>query len=217
MLKALQPLCCQWISPELWDILPFQKAWHCLVSLCEVEVFVGRRPVNNWKNKPDRAVPVHVWCSFHALRRAYKSKLHLEPPSFCLVVGRENSVHFQSRGWFLVSVGNHLPVPHRGCGCVAQRLPVLPQANADPSVISCLHNLSRRIAIVLQHEERRCQYLTREAKLILAIQDEVSAMAESECLQQQGLSAGMLFQGGAGCAFLLLSCLGSLWTGVGAL
>ncbi|KAJ6655949.1 hypothetical protein lerEdw1_004534 [Lerista edwardsae] len=53
------------------------------------------------------------------------------------------------------------------------------RATADPSVISCLHNLSRRIAIVLQHEERRCQYLTREAKLILAIQDEVSAMAEA--------------------------------------
>ncbi|XP_020862249.1 GATOR1 complex protein NPRL3 isoform X5 [Phascolarctos cinereus] len=53
------------------------------------------------------------------------------------------------------------------------------RANADPSVINCLHNLSRRIAIVLQHEERRCQYLTREAKLILAIQDEVSAMSDS--------------------------------------
>ncbi|CAO2642411.1 GATOR complex protein NPRL3, partial [Lemmus lemmus] len=55
----------------------------------------------------------------------------------------------------------------------------LGQANADPSVINCLHNLSRRIATVLQHEERRCQYLTREAKLILALQDEVSAMADA--------------------------------------
>ena len=54
------------------------------------------------------------------------------------------------------------------------------QAHADPSVISCLHTLSRRIATVLQHEERRCQYLTREAKLILALQDEVSAMADGE-------------------------------------
>lgn len=53
------------------------------------------------------------------------------------------------------------------------------RANADPSVISCLHNLSRRIATVLQHEERRCQYLTREAKLILALQDEVSAVADA--------------------------------------
>lgn len=54
------------------------------------------------------------------------------------------------------------------------------QANADPSVISCMHNLSRRIAIALQHEERRCQYLTREAKLMLAVQDEVTNMTESE-------------------------------------
>ncbi|KAM4820289.1 GATOR1 complex protein NPRL3 isoform 3-T3 [Thomomys bottae] len=54
------------------------------------------------------------------------------------------------------------------------------RANADPSVINCLHNLSRRIATVLQHEERRCQYLTREAKLILALQDEVSAVAEAD-------------------------------------
>ncbi|CAG12203.1 unnamed protein product, partial [Tetraodon nigroviridis] len=48
------------------------------------------------------------------------------------------------------------------------------RANADPSVISCMHNLSRRLAIALQHEERRCQYLTREAKLMLAIQEEIT-------------------------------------------
>uniref|UniRef100_A0A8C1X3G0 GATOR complex protein NPRL3 n=1 Tax=Cyprinus carpio TaxID=7962 RepID=A0A8C1X3G0_CYPCA len=54
------------------------------------------------------------------------------------------------------------------------------RANADTSVINCMHNLSRRIAIALQHEERRCQYLTREAKLMLAVQDEVTTMTESE-------------------------------------
>ncbi|XP_039680129.1 GATOR complex protein NPRL3 isoform X3 [Perca fluviatilis] len=53
-------------------------------------------------------------------------------------------------------------------------------ANADPSVISCMHNLSRRIAIALQHEERRCQYLTREAKLMLAVQDEITTMTETD-------------------------------------
>uniref|UniRef100_A0A3Q2XLT7 Uncharacterized protein n=1 Tax=Hippocampus comes TaxID=109280 RepID=A0A3Q2XLT7_HIPCM len=53
-------------------------------------------------------------------------------------------------------------------------------ANADPSVISCMQNLSRRIAIALQHEERRCQYLTREAKLMLAVQDEITTVTESE-------------------------------------
>lgn len=53
------------------------------------------------------------------------------------------------------------------------------RANADISVISCMHNLSRRIAIALQHEERRCQYLTREAKLMLSVQDEITTMTEN--------------------------------------
>ncbi|KAM8844936.1 GATOR1 complex protein NPRL3 isoform 2-T2 [Spinachia spinachia] len=65
------------------------------------------------------------------------------------------------------------------------------RANADPSVISCMHNLSRRIAIALQHEERRCQYLTREAKLMLAVQDEITTMTESEI--HQGLIVFVLF------------------------
>ncbi|XP_037332530.2 GATOR complex protein NPRL3 isoform X1 [Pungitius pungitius] len=54
------------------------------------------------------------------------------------------------------------------------------RANADPSVISCMHNLSRRIAIAMQHEERRCQYLTREAKLMLAVQDEITTVTETD-------------------------------------
>uniref|UniRef100_A0A8D2APG9 Uncharacterized protein n=1 Tax=Sciurus vulgaris TaxID=55149 RepID=A0A8D2APG9_SCIVU len=53
------------------------------------------------------------------------------------------------------------------------------RANDDPSVINCLHTLSRRIATVLQHNERRCQYLTRESKMILALQDEVSDVADA--------------------------------------
>lgn len=72
-------------------------------------------------------------------------------------------------------------------GCLMDDFCFCLQATAGPSVISCLHNLSRRIAIVLQHEERRCQYLTREAKLILAIQDEVSAMSESKLQAVCGL------------------------------
>lgn len=43
-----------------------------------------------------------------------------------------------------------------------------------------MHNLSRRIAIALQHEERRCQYLTREAKLMLAVQEEITTGTESK-------------------------------------
>ncbi|XP_070294997.1 GATOR1 complex protein NPRL3 isoform X2 [Salvelinus sp. IW2-2015] len=68
------------------------------------------------------------------------------------------------------------PVSHNAVSLSLRPL----QANADPSVISCMHNLSRRIAIALQHEERRCQYLTREAKLMLAVQDEVTNMTETD-------------------------------------
>lgn len=135
------------------------------------------------------------------------------PLSFCWVAGRENSVLFPverlifGKSFDLSPIITVVPCAR---GSVAARLPCSPQANADPSVINCLHNLSRRIAIVLQHEERRCQYLTREAKLILAIQDEVSAMSESECFEQQWLCPGTLFQRGADCTFLLLLCRGSL-------
>ncbi|KAJ3598728.1 hypothetical protein NHX12_000671 [Muraenolepis orangiensis] len=54
------------------------------------------------------------------------------------------------------------------------------RANADPSVISSMHKLSRHMAIALQHEERRCQYLTREAKLMLAMQDEITNIPEND-------------------------------------
>ncbi|MBZ3871348.1 Nitrogen permease regulator 3-like protein [Sciurus carolinensis] len=49
----------------------------------------------------------------------------------------------------------------------------------DPLVINCLHTLSLRIATVLQHEERRCHYLTRDSKMILALQDEVTDVADA--------------------------------------
>lgn len=95
----------------------------------------------------------------------------------------------EGREWAGLSPGGCLlPSGHLACQATLHgRFCFCFQATADPSVISCLHNLSRRIAIVLQHEERRCQYLTREAKLILAIQDEVSAMSESEPQAAYGL------------------------------
>lgn len=66
------------------------------------------------------------------------------------------------------------------------------QANADPSVISCMHNLSRRLAIALQHEERRCQYLTREAKLMLAIQEEITTESKIQAGCASRIKGGLL-------------------------
>uniref|UniRef100_UPI00358F6E28 GATOR1 complex protein NPRL3 isoform X2 n=1 Tax=Myxine glutinosa TaxID=7769 RepID=UPI00358F6E28 len=49
------------------------------------------------------------------------------------------------------------------------------RAHADPSLIGYVHTLSRRLALALRREEWRCQYLTREAKVMLAAQDELGA------------------------------------------
>lgn len=162
---------------------------HC-VKLSSL-LSASRRPINNWKNKPARCgVPLmHI-------DKLRNPNYIWTPLSFCLVAGRENSVLFPVERLIFgksFDLSPIIAVVPRARGSVAARLPCSPQANADPSVINCLHNLSRRIAIVLQHEERRCQYLTREAKLILAIQDEVSAMSESECFEQQWLCPGTLF------------------------
>lgn len=52
------------------------------------------------------------------------------------------------------------------------------QATAEPSVVDCYHDLSKRIAIALKHEEIRCGYLSSERETMLSIQDEIAAMPE---------------------------------------
>lgn len=52
------------------------------------------------------------------------------------------------------------------------------QASVEPSVVHCYHDLSKRIAIALRHEEIRCRYLSSEREIILSVHDEMSAMPE---------------------------------------
>lgn len=52
------------------------------------------------------------------------------------------------------------------------------QATVEPSVVDCYHDLSKRIAIALKHEEIRCGYLSSERETMLSIQDEIAAMPE---------------------------------------
>lgn len=40
-------------------------------------------------------------------------------------------------------------------------------------MVSCYHDLSKRLGIALRHEEYRCQFLSTEAKIMLAAHDEV--------------------------------------------
>lgn len=52
------------------------------------------------------------------------------------------------------------------------------QATVEPSVVDCYHDLSKRIAIALKHEEIRCRYLSSERETMLSVQDELAAMPE---------------------------------------
>ncbi|XP_038069233.1 GATOR complex protein NPRL3-like [Patiria miniata] len=51
-------------------------------------------------------------------------------------------------------------------------------ASADPSVVGCYHDLSKRLVLALKHEERRCGYLSHQAVLMMSAHDEVAAMPE---------------------------------------
>lgn len=52
------------------------------------------------------------------------------------------------------------------------------QASVEPSVVHCYHDLSKRIAIALKHEEIRCRYLSSERETMLSVHDEMSSMPE---------------------------------------
>lgn len=55
-------------------------------------------------------------------------------------------------------------------------------AKADHSVVDCYHRLSQRLAIAVNHEQSRCQYLTRQSRDMLAIHEEIASLAESSQL-----------------------------------
>ncbi|XP_070581227.1 GATOR1 complex protein NPRL3-like [Ptychodera flava] len=52
------------------------------------------------------------------------------------------------------------------------------QGDVFQSVVHCYHDLSKRLALALRHEERRCGYLSNQARIMLAVHDEVAAMPE---------------------------------------
>ncbi|XP_078690901.1 GATOR1 complex protein NPRL3-like isoform X2 [Branchiostoma floridae x Branchiostoma belcheri] len=52
------------------------------------------------------------------------------------------------------------------------------QANVSPSLNQYYHDLSKRLALAIKHEEWRCGYLNRQAQIMRDVHDEVSAMPE---------------------------------------
>ncbi|KAK3717342.1 hypothetical protein QZH41_011574 [Actinostola sp. cb2023] len=51
-------------------------------------------------------------------------------------------------------------------------------SGVENSVINCSHDLSKRIAIALKHEEYRCCYLTSQREKMLTVHDEISSLPE---------------------------------------
>ncbi|XP_037082831.1 GATOR complex protein NPRL3-like isoform X1 [Pollicipes pollicipes] len=52
-------------------------------------------------------------------------------------------------------------------------------AKANHSVVNCYHDLSRRVGIAVYHEEKRCRYITKQAKIMLAVHDDYASQPES--------------------------------------
>ncbi len=48
-------------------------------------------------------------------------------------------------------------------------------ATASHSIVKCYYDLSRRLGVALRHEEKRCGYVTQEAKIMVTANDEFSA------------------------------------------
>lgn len=53
-------------------------------------------------------------------------------------------------------------------------------ATASHSIVKCYYDLSKRLGVALRHEEKRCGYVTQEAKIMVTAHDEFSAR-QGEC------------------------------------
>lgn len=54
------------------------------------------------------------------------------------------------------------------------------RANLPESVIACYQELAQQLSVAISHEEERIEYLTREAKVMLAAYDEASVNGEDD-------------------------------------
>ncbi|XP_072167611.1 GATOR1 complex protein NPRL3-like [Diadema setosum] len=52
------------------------------------------------------------------------------------------------------------------------------QASADWSLVHCYQDLSKRLALALKHEEKRCGYLSHQALIMVRAEDEVAGQPE---------------------------------------
>ena len=56
----------------------------------------------------------------------------------------------------------------------------------SPSIVSCYQDLAKQITVALKHEERRCQYLSTQAKIMTTVQDDIVTLPEDSIESQYG-------------------------------
>lgn len=49
------------------------------------------------------------------------------------------------------------------------------QATASHSIVKCYYDLSKRLGVALRHEENRCEFVSRETKIMVTAHDEIGA------------------------------------------
>ena len=54
------------------------------------------------------------------------------------------------------------------------------RAVGNYSIVSCYHELSQRLGLILKHEEQRVGYLTQQMRSLIAAQVEVSSLPEDQ-------------------------------------
>ena len=47
-----------------------------------------------------------------------------------------------------------------------------------PSIVSCYQDFAKQITMALKHEERRCQYLSTQAKIMTTVHDDIATLPE---------------------------------------
>ena len=55
-----------------------------------------------------------------------------------------------------------------------------------PSIVACYQDLAKQITVTMKHEDRRCQYLSTQAKIMTTVHDDIATLPEDSIESQYG-------------------------------
>ena len=57
-------------------------------------------------------------------------------------------------------------------------IPFVVKVCVGPSIVACYQDLGKQITVALKHEEKRCQYLSTQAKIMTTVHDDIATLSE---------------------------------------